>query len=322
MITVENTEYDLDALFNVQFHYDILKKLMEALAKNQKFMQYKISDMEEKMINKDKKIDELDKQLGILTNSNDKRFKNIEITLNNINKSFTGGNKRTSEEGKNIVDIIPIVNSISNTNTNMNVTPKEGETYHKDIETNTEKTKDGIVDTATKITDNKNQNNSNDNETNTNKEVKNDDLNSNITNINPTNVNNKENNTITNTVIVEKVIEKQTNTGNHTDINNDRNNINININEKISNNNSNSNKKIIQNSCSKIEDKSGYSHKNEAGIELNEIVTSLMKRVSKLETKNEECTKMNLVIPNLQTKSRDLESHLNDHRSWIFECKI
>ncbi len=54
IITLDNASFDINNLFN--FNYDILKQLMEALAKNQSLNTNKIMELEMSMSKKDFKL--------------------------------------------------------------------------------------------------------------------------------------------------------------------------------------------------------------------------------------------------------------------------
>lgn len=92
MLKLDNFEYDLNALFSFQHNYDMLKKLIEALAKMQKSTQQKMSDLEGELAGKNKQIDNLERHISNLTNNTERRLKNIESGLGiSVSDSRNGG---------------------------------------------------------------------------------------------------------------------------------------------------------------------------------------------------------------------------------------
>jgi len=63
LYAVENIEIDLNSLFNLTYNFDLLKKTLEAILTNQKNNSQHIKDLQEKLEEKDKKIEEIEDKL-------------------------------------------------------------------------------------------------------------------------------------------------------------------------------------------------------------------------------------------------------------------
>lgn len=101
----DNQEYDLNSLF--MFGFDPLKTLIASLAKGQKDSLKRINDIENKVSLREKKIDELDRQLKKQENFMALKFK----TLSNTMANNPGSRNEASSN-----DIIHIQNSIPTNN--------------------------------------------------------------------------------------------------------------------------------------------------------------------------------------------------------------
>lgn len=80
LLSFENQEYDLNGFFNIQINFDQLKFLIISMTKSMKQANQRISDLEEKINNRDRKLEELEKQ----TNNQDiflsSKYKNFYST--------------------------------------------------------------------------------------------------------------------------------------------------------------------------------------------------------------------------------------------------
>ena len=63
LYAVENIDIDLNSLFNLTYNFDLLKKTLEAILTNQKNNSQHIKDLQEKLEEKDKKIEEIEDKL-------------------------------------------------------------------------------------------------------------------------------------------------------------------------------------------------------------------------------------------------------------------
>jgi hypothetical protein len=86
-LNYDNQDYDLNSLFNFNYNFDILKRLIESLAKGQKAALLKVAELEDKLCNKDKRVEEIEKLLSTQKEVTTQRFKSIELTLVNVSKS-------------------------------------------------------------------------------------------------------------------------------------------------------------------------------------------------------------------------------------------
>ena len=62
-------DIDLNALFNLNYNFDLLKGLIETLIKNQELLQKQIDEDSIIINKKDKKIEEIEKQQSLMLNS-------------------------------------------------------------------------------------------------------------------------------------------------------------------------------------------------------------------------------------------------------------
>ena len=78
----ENTEYDINSLFNFNYNFDQLKYLLMSLMKSQKLTSQKITEIQESIKEKEEKIIELEKQTNnqnIFLSSQYNNFKSIKF---------------------------------------------------------------------------------------------------------------------------------------------------------------------------------------------------------------------------------------------------
>jgi septal ring factor EnvC (AmiA/AmiB activator) len=109
ILNYDSQDYDLNSLF--MFSFDQLKFLITSLAKNQKHAIQRINDIEDKITVREKKIDELEKQLKKQENFMATKFKNItSIAVNNA------ANKGEFESKSSMSEIPSNVNSTNNFN--------------------------------------------------------------------------------------------------------------------------------------------------------------------------------------------------------------
>lgn len=82
LLNFDNHDFDLNTLF--MFSFEQFKLLITSLAKNQKHSLQRINDIEDKITFREKKIEELEKQLKKQENFMATKFKNItNIAVNN-----------------------------------------------------------------------------------------------------------------------------------------------------------------------------------------------------------------------------------------------
>ena len=97
-------DIDLNALFNLNYNFDLLKGIIEQLLKNQNALQNQIDDLYGLNSDKDQKIETLEKELKYLKETyvtkND--IKNIEIDIKSIKEHLKKHDDQI-EESKNII---------------------------------------------------------------------------------------------------------------------------------------------------------------------------------------------------------------------------
>ena len=97
-------DIDLNALFNLNYNFDLLKGIIEQLLKNQNALQNQIDDLYGLNSDKDQKIETLEKELKYLKETyvtkND--VKNIEIDIKSIKEHLKKHDDQI-EESKNII---------------------------------------------------------------------------------------------------------------------------------------------------------------------------------------------------------------------------
>lgn len=81
IINIDNTDFDLNSLFNLQYNFDILKCLIQALAKNQKGMEQKIIDIEDYLNEKHQHSTRVNDRLNSNTQVANQKFKQIEFYI-------------------------------------------------------------------------------------------------------------------------------------------------------------------------------------------------------------------------------------------------
>ena len=79
-------DIDLNALFNLNYNFDLLKGIIEQLLKNQNALQNQIDDLYGNNADKDKRIESLEKEVKYLkeTYVNKNELKEIEIDIKSI----------------------------------------------------------------------------------------------------------------------------------------------------------------------------------------------------------------------------------------------
>lgn len=84
ILNVDGSDFDLNNLFNVQYNFDLLKKLIELLAKNLKQANSKMQFLENKNEMNERKIDDMEK-LSYRTNINSRNiFKTVKQAVINL----------------------------------------------------------------------------------------------------------------------------------------------------------------------------------------------------------------------------------------------
>lgn len=78
VINIDNTEFDLNSLFNLQYSFDTLKRLIEALAKNHNEMQQKLNHLEAYIDKKEDEDIKLKNRLNTNVEKTNQNFKQIE----------------------------------------------------------------------------------------------------------------------------------------------------------------------------------------------------------------------------------------------------
>ena len=79
-------DIDLNALFNLNYNFDLLKGIIEQLLKNQNALQNQIDELYGNNVDKDKRIETLEKEVKYLkeTYVNKSQLKTIETDLKEI----------------------------------------------------------------------------------------------------------------------------------------------------------------------------------------------------------------------------------------------
>ena len=78
LINIDNTDFDLNSLFNLQYSFDTLKRLIEALAKNHNEMQQKINHIEAYIDKKEDENIKFKNRLNFNVEKTNNNFKQIE----------------------------------------------------------------------------------------------------------------------------------------------------------------------------------------------------------------------------------------------------
>ena len=96
-------DIDLNALFNLNYNFDLLKGIIEQLLKNQNALQNQIDDLYRINSDKDQRIDTLEKELKLIKETYIKKddLKPIEVDLKSIKEHLKKHDDQI-EESKNI----------------------------------------------------------------------------------------------------------------------------------------------------------------------------------------------------------------------------
>jgi len=105
LLNFDNQEFDINTLF--MFSFEKFKILITSLAKNQNHALQRINDIEDKITSKQKKIEDLEKQLKKQENFIATKFKSI------TNLAVNNAKRESSNE-------IPNVNAIMSSSKNLN----------------------------------------------------------------------------------------------------------------------------------------------------------------------------------------------------------
>ena len=100
-------DIDLNALFNLNYNFDLLKGIIEQLLKNQNALQNQIDDLYGITGDKDQRIDALEKELKYIKETYIKKedLKPIEVDLKSI-KEHLKKHDAQIEESKHIINKI------------------------------------------------------------------------------------------------------------------------------------------------------------------------------------------------------------------------
>ena len=103
-------DIDLNALFNLNYNFDLLKGIIEQLLKNQNALQNQIDDLYGSNSDKDQKIETLEKEIKYLkeTYVTKKELEKIEIDIKSI-KDHLKKHDDQIEESKNIILILLLI---------------------------------------------------------------------------------------------------------------------------------------------------------------------------------------------------------------------
>ena len=101
-------DIDLNALFNLNYNFDLLKGIIEQLLKNQNSLQNQINDLFGANGDKDKRIENLEKEVKYLkeTYVNKSQLKEIETDLKQIKEKLKVHDKLIEESKLYIFNII------------------------------------------------------------------------------------------------------------------------------------------------------------------------------------------------------------------------
>lgn len=110
ILNYDNQDIDLNSLFN--FGFEPLKNLIATIAKSQKDSLKRIENIENKVSLREKKIDELDKQLKKQENFMAMKFKTLSNSMVGIPRGDGASSNNDIEENVNQLNI----NQISNQN--------------------------------------------------------------------------------------------------------------------------------------------------------------------------------------------------------------
>ncbi len=92
-------DIDLNALFNLNYNFDLLKGIIETLLKNQEAIQKQLDDVYSSNYDKDKAIENLEKQLKLVKETCIDRgiFKNLESEVEQIKEHLKQTDKKIEE---------------------------------------------------------------------------------------------------------------------------------------------------------------------------------------------------------------------------------
>ena len=101
-------DIDLNALFNLNYNFDLLKGIIEQLLKNQNSLQNQINDLFGANGDKDKRIENLEKEVKYLkeTYVNKSQLKEIETDLKQIKEKLKVHDRLIEESKLYIFNII------------------------------------------------------------------------------------------------------------------------------------------------------------------------------------------------------------------------
>ena len=101
-------DIDLNALFNLNYNFDLLKGIIEQLLKNQNSLQNQINDLFGANGDKDKRIENLEKEVKYLkeTYVNKSELKEIETDLKQIKEKLKVHDKLIEESKLYVFNII------------------------------------------------------------------------------------------------------------------------------------------------------------------------------------------------------------------------
>ena len=93
------SDIDLNALFNLNYNFDLLKGIIETLLKNQGALQKQLDEMYSSNEDKDKIIQNLEKEIKILKDSsiNRESFKNLSSVVEQMNNHLKQNDKKMDD---------------------------------------------------------------------------------------------------------------------------------------------------------------------------------------------------------------------------------
>lgn len=92
-------DIDLNALFNLNYNFDLLKGIIETLLKNQEAIQKQLDEVYSSNYDKDKAIENMEKQIKIIKDVFIDRstFKNLEAEVDQIKEHLKQTDKKIEE---------------------------------------------------------------------------------------------------------------------------------------------------------------------------------------------------------------------------------
>ena len=93
------SDIDLNALFNLNYNFDLLKGIIETLLKNQEAIQKQLDEVYSSNIDKDKSIEDMEKQMKSLKEVciDRDQFKNLENEVDQIKEHLKQIDKKIEE---------------------------------------------------------------------------------------------------------------------------------------------------------------------------------------------------------------------------------